>query len=252
MFARRLVRSFSQGQPIELGYYNIKGLLEPSRWICHHYKLDFVEWNPKSEHDWEIKKKELGPMASLPYLKDGDFILCETTNVPRCIPYYLAHKAGHPEFMGEDGRERAEMRMLESMLDDIRVQCFDIIKQGPGFDHQAALKQLFDKSGPAYQKLVYLSAKLGDREFFFNHLTWLDFMMQFTTRFCSAIMYSQFGHTPFADFPNIVALLARVSSLEGVKARLDFAQPVEYLDPKTVPFKLMSFKAMIDAGLKPI
>ena len=51
---------------------------------------------------------------------------------------------------------------------------------------------------------------------------------------------------------HLVQHLARVSNLPGVKERLDFAQPVPYLQPSSVPFRLLSFREMIDAGLNPI
>ena len=126
-------------------------------------------------------------------------IITETTKIPQAIPYYLAEKSGHPEFMGKDAEERAKVRMLEGVMADIRLECFRIIDMGKNADHKSALKQLFDKKGPTYQKIAALSQFLGSKDFFFDHLTWVDFMMQFTARFTGAIVYSQLGYSPYAD-----------------------------------------------------
>ena len=239
-------------QPIELGYWNIKGLLEPSRWICNHFNIDFVEWHPKSQADWEEKAKKLGLFPSMPFLIDGDVVITETTKLPRAIPQYLIEKTGRSDFLGNTPKERAQLRMIEGVLDDIRMECFRIVEMGPGVDHAAAVRSFFDKSGPTYQKIRALSEFLGDKEFFFGYLTWVDFMMQFTARFTGAMCYSLLGYSPYADFPNIVKHLITVTSLSGIKERLDFAQPLPYLQPSSVPFHLLNFREMIDAGLKPI
>ena len=250
--ARTISRRFSTKRPIELGYYNIKGLLEPARWICCHYNIPYVEWNPQSDADWEEKKKELGAFPSLPYLKDGDLVITESSTFPSSIPYYLAEKSGNPDFLGKDAAERAKLKMYESMLKNIILESLRIIGLGKDADHKGEFGKLLAKDGNTYRTIQFISETLANKDFIFGHLTWLDFLMQFTARFTGAIMYSHFGYSPYADVPNIVKLVTTVTSLPGVKERLDFAQPVPYLVPETVPFKLLNFKEMIDAGLNPI
>ena len=158
MLSRKIFKKFgAHKQPIELGYYKIKGLLEPSRWICHHFDVPFVEWSPLNAADWEAKAKTLGPFPSLPYLIDGRTVITENTNIPRAIPQYLAEKAGRPEFMGRTPEERAKLLMVESVLDDIRVACFRIVEMGPGADHAKAIRSLFDKTGTSYRHIAAVS-----------------------------------------------------------------------------------------------
>ena len=253
MFGKSLLRGFSTGKKtMELGYWNIKGIIEPSRWIYLYFKLDVKEWTPSSDADLKKKLKQLGPFPTLPYLIDGDVIITETSKIPKDISYYLAEKAGHPEFLGKDAAERAQVRMIESVLSDIRIECFKIMEIPANGDHKAAVKQLFDRSGPAYNNICEVANILGEKEYLLGHLTFADFMLQFTARFSSAICYTLLGYSPFADFPNIVKHLIRVSNLPGIKERLDYAQIVPYLAPEMVPFRLMTFREMIDAGLNPI
>ena len=103
-----------------------------------------------------------------------------------------------------------------------------------------------------YQKIASLSKFLGDKEWFIGHLTWADFIFTFTARFVDAVCYSLLGNTPFADFPNLDALMERVSDLPGIKERLDAAQVLPYVPADRVPFKLLKFKEMIEMGLNPL
>ena len=94
---------------MEFGYYNIKGIAEPLRWVFLHFGLNVTEWNPIDQADWEKKVETLGPLASIPYLKDGDLVISVTSKIPSTIPYYLIEKAGKPEFLVKTIAERAQV-----------------------------------------------------------------------------------------------------------------------------------------------
>lgn len=239
-------------QPIEFGMWKIKGIAEPTRWVFLHFGLNVVEWNPKDEQEWLEKKKALSehtPFPNLPFIKDGDLVLTETN----ALGPYLAEKAGRPDFLGKDFVERAKVRELEGILLDIRLGCIEIIKLPKEANHKEALGEHFKEGAALRTKLIALSTYLGEKEWFLGHLTWADFMMTFTARFCGAMCYSLLGFSPFADYPNIVALMARVSNLKGIYERLTHvAQAYPYLKAEWVPFKFLNFQEMIDAGINPI
>ena len=235
---------------IEFGMWNIKGIAEPTRWVFLHFGLNVKEWNPANEAEWEEKKKTLNTnFPNLPYIKDGDFILTETN----ALGPYLAEKAGRLDFLGNDIHERAQVRMLEGVLLDIRLACFAVLQLPKEANHRDALANHFLDNGPMTRKIRTLSEFLGEKEWFLGHLTWADFMLTFTARFCGAMCYSLLGYSPFADFPNIVALMARVSNLPGIYERLTGpGLPAPYLPAEKVPFKFLNFKEMIEKGLNPI
>lgn len=237
---------------MEFGYLNIKGIAEPLRWLFLYFRLDVKEWNPANDEEWTEKAKTLGPFASMPYLKDGDLVICETSRLPSSIPYYLIEKSGHLEFLGKDSAERAQIKIIEGILANIRQQCFNIVDMGQDADHKAALGKVFTKDGVIYRQIAALSQLLGEKEFLFDQVTWADFMLTFTARFSGAMCYSLLGYSPYADFPNIVKLMARVSNLPGIKERLDGAQGAPYLTAAMSPFRFLNFKELIDLGLNPI
>jgi glutathione S-transferase len=237
---------------MELGYLDIKGVAEPLRWIWHHFKLDITEWNPVDEADWNEKAKTLGKFASLPYLKDGDLVISETTKIPAAIPYYLIEKAGKPNFLGSTPAEKAKVKMVESLLSNIRQKCFDIIDLPAGSDYKAEVHHLFNEEGTIYNQIKELSEMLADKDYIFGHLTFADFMLTFTARFTGAMCYSLLGYSPYARFNNIVALMHRVSNLPGIKERLEYATIKPYLPASSVPFKFLNFQEMIDLGMNPI
>ena len=199
-----------------------------------------------------INVRDLGPFASLPYLKDGDLVICETTKIPASIPYYLIEKTGHPEFLGNNAAERAQVKILEGLLSNIRQQTFAVIDLGQGDDHKEALHKVFNKQGQIYQQIRTISQMLGEKEWIFGHLTFADFMLTFTARFTGAACYSLLGYSPYADFPNLVQLMHRVSELPGIKERLDNAQKAPYLPATQVPFRFLNFRELIEMGLNPI
>ncbi len=237
---------------MEFGFWNIKGIAEPIRWVYLYHAMNVKEWNPSSEKEHQQKLSTLGPFASMPYLKDGDLVICETSRLPTSIPYYLIEKSGNLDFLGKSPAERAQVKLIEGVLSNIRLKSFAIIDMPAGSDHAAACGALFSKDGEIYKHIRALSQMLGDKEYFFEKPTFADFMLTFTARFTGAMCYSLLGHSPYADFPNIVKLMARVSELPGIKERLDNGQKLPYLPAEQVPFKFLNFREMIELGLNPI
>ena len=51
-------------------------------------------------------------------------------------------------------------------------------------------------------------------------MTYLDFNIVYTARFTGSFCYSLTGSSPWANFPNIIELMGRISSLPRVRDRL--------------------------------
>ena len=237
---------------MELGYWNIKGITEPIRWTILHLGLKVTEWNPSSDEEWKEKAKTLGPLASLPYLKDGDLVITEASRIPTSIPYYLIEKSGHMEFLGKTATDRVHVNMIEGILSNVRQLCLHIIDLPKGSDYKGEVDRVFNKEGVAYTQIKFISDMLKDRPYILGYISFADLMLVFTARFTGAMCYSLLGYSPYADFPNIVKLMLNVSNLPGIKERLDGAQKVPYLPEKDVHFKFLNFGEMIDLGMNPI
>lgn len=236
---------------MEFGYYNIKGLGEPIRWVFLHFDMNVIEWNPSSEDEWRTKQLYIDDhtlFPALPYLKDGNFLVTH----PNAIPLYLIDKAGLHDFLGKTPQDRARVNQICSMLADMRYACLGLINSSPDLDHKAEVAKLFDYGTNFDKSIESLSKYLGDKDWLLGYMTLADFMLTFTARFTGAICYSTIGRSPWANFPNIVQQMARVSELPGIKERLMRAIGAPYWPKEQVPFKLYNFKQMIDEGINPI
>ena len=71
-------------EKLTLGYWNIRGLAERVRLLLAYLNFDFdqVILTPEKRSDWVEKIKpefiKKNPAANLPYLQDGDKLVCET------------------------------------------------------------------------------------------------------------------------------------------------------------------------------
>ncbi len=237
---------------MEFGYYNFKGLAEPLRWIFLHFDINVIEWNPATPDDLKSKLNYLDDhtlFPALPYLKDGNFVVTH----PSAIPQYLLEKSGNLDFLGKTEQDRARVQQINGMLADIRAACLHLITNSPpNIDHKAEIAKLFDYESDFDKRIENLSKYLGEKDWLLGYMTLADFMLTFTARFTGAICYSQIGRSPYANFPNIVNLMARVSELPGIKERLMRAIGSPYWPKEEVPFKLYNYKQMIDEGFNPI
>lgn len=98
-----------------LGYWNIRGLGAPIRYMLYYCGVEFTDKmyraGPPPEYDrsdWLNEKFNLGlPLPNLPYLIDEDARLTETVAIMK----YIAGK-WKPELLGKDPTVMAELEML--------------------------------------------------------------------------------------------------------------------------------------------
>ena len=157
-----------------LGYWKIRGLAQPIRYLLHYtgtpYSEQFYEFGsgPEFSRDsWLVKKYTLDlDFPNLPYLKDkpdenGDvFQLTQSRTILR----YLGRRLG---FIGSTPKENSLCDMLLDQLHDLRME-FNIVcyNQVNNEDFQAARINFCSKILPRY---------LGEFETFLNKWTrpWL-------------------------------------------------------------------------------
>ncbi|CAF4366507.1 unnamed protein product [Rotaria sp. Silwood2] len=115
-----------------LGYWAIRGLVEPTRLLLHYTKTSFTDKLYEqgdgpvySKEEWLSEKEKLGlDFPNLPYLFDGDLKITQS----KAILYYLGRKLN---LMGKTLNEEARLMMLCEEAHDLRMTLTGIF-YGPG------------------------------------------------------------------------------------------------------------------------
>ncbi|GFQ94115.1 glutathione S-transferase Mu 1 [Trichonephila clavata] len=149
-----------------LGYWNIRGLGEPTRYILHYKNVDFVDKRYHfNKDDWKKEKFTLGlDFPNLPYYIDGDIKLTQSSAILR----YVARKYG---LDGKDDQEKIRVALAEQQITDLHYGLVYLVKS---HDYEAAKKE-FVKN--LTNQLQLWENYLGDRKFLAgDNLTYVDFM----------------------------------------------------------------------------
>ncbi|KAF8785295.1 glutathione S-transferase class-mu 26 kDa isozyme 47-like [Argiope bruennichi] len=193
-----------------VGYWNIRGLVEPIRYILHYNNVDFEDKRyPLSDRQlWEKEKFNLNlDFPNLPYYIDDDVRLTQSVAILR----YLAEK------YGLDGKTKAEkllVSLAEQQIIDFRTSfgrlCYD-----PNFEKT---KPEFEKKVPV--QLKFVADFLGNRKYLAgDSLTYVDFMAYDTLDY-----YLYLIPNVFADFPVLKEYHQRIRNLPELQAYLKSSQ----------------------------
>ena len=218
---------------MEFGYWGVKGLFEPVRWLVAHLGLESKETNPKSGEEWGQLKSTLHlDFPNLPYLIDGDVKLTESS----ALPIYIVGKAGRKDLLGNNIAETAQIRQIEGVLSDLK-QNFMKVVFGSG-DRNEAMAKALEPTGSSAQKIQHLSKFLGTKDYLFGHVTYADLLLVYTMHMTGAIAQSLGQKCPWCEHKNLMDLERRVVSLPGIKERYNSALKTDFIVPQYVPFKL--------------
>jgi glutathione S-transferase len=123
-FAIFIIISFSRifmTEKVTLGYWNIRGLAERIRLLLEYigFPYDQVIYTPETENDWFGKLKpeyiKKNPAANLPYLLDGDKLICES----EAILIYICHKGKRADLLGETADEQVQIATVMGVYKDL-------------------------------------------------------------------------------------------------------------------------------------
>jgi len=146
-----------------LGYWDMRGLASPIRYLLEYTKTPYEERRYKAEgpptwsrKDWTDEKETLGlDFPNLPYLIDGNVKLTQSCAILR----YIARKH---DLCGKTDQERASVDMMEHEIYDFKEGFVELCYSGQdGFEGRKA------------NYLKGLSAKLQRFEKFLGTKHWL-------------------------------------------------------------------------------
>ncbi|GIY57606.1 glutathione S-transferase [Caerostris darwini] len=181
-----------------LGYWDIRGLAEPIRFILHFKNVDFMDKRYVfTTNDWPNDKFTLGlDFPNLPYYIEGDIKLTQSLAIMR----YLAQKYG---LDGKDDLQKSRVHMAEQTVADHIERLRSVILSN---DYEAA-KVEFIKNMPSVFKLW--EKFFGDGKYIAGEdITYVDFLAYETFDF-----YRLIYENALEGFPTLQAFQKRIKNL---------------------------------------
>jgi len=203
---------------IVLGYWKLRGLCQPIRFLAKYIGVDLTEkiYTVETAEEWKEKDKlSLGlDFPNLPYLITGDMKLTES----RAILKYLARE--HGQAQGVHPTKNEDIRacdMVENVLWDIWFSLLRYLNSG-----LEPMKQTFENDVP--KKIKQLEDFLGSKKFLVgDQITYVDFIMyemlfHFTTfqqDYLGKYLNLQKFKQRFEELPAIAEYIASSDYIKG-------------------------------------
>eukprot|EP00331_Platyophrya_macrostoma_P011390 CAMPEP_0176420066 /NCGR_PEP_ID=MMETSP0127-20121128/8399_1 /TAXON_ID=938130 /ORGANISM="Platyophrya macrostoma, Strain WH" /LENGTH=220 /DNA_ID=CAMNT_0017800619 /DNA_START=32 /DNA_END=694 /DNA_ORIENTATION=- len=162
----------AESSKLTIGYWPFQGAAHPARLLLAYHKVPFEDKSYTDRKDWfEGDKVNIKmDLPNLPYIKDGDFVLTESS----AILHYAAIKTGNKDLLGKTDVDAAKITQLFGFAGDIQTAIFGLIRDKEYEKNRDTY--LAEKVGPLFDKL---SKYLGEKEFPIGYLTWADFRVFF-------------------------------------------------------------------------
>ena len=221
---------------MELGYWGIKGVVEPVRWLIGYIGAEVRFYTPKTVEEWYDQKiHEINfHFPTLPYLKDDKTTITDI----HAIAYYVCYKTNRSDLLGMDYLEMTNCRQLEGVLTDVRREIYRVIFD-PSVDHPDEWRRSTNPQSIIYQKLDYIEKFLKGKQFILGHLTLIDFQLAYHYELLSVVSQSLGLPNPVPEgMENIRKLSKRILDLPCTKGRGE----VPYFPEGMVQFKLRTQK----------
>ena len=199
--------------PLVIGYWPFHGIAAPAFLLCAYFNRELKLESAGT--DWDKKKFGMGlDFPNLPYLKDKDFKVTEST----AIFEYIA-KTCQQDFAGKDLIETAKMRMLEGVVIDIRNEFASKVMAGkPGTNFKPVFEGIMnDPKSKGASKMKSLSDFLGNNKFFMGRLTMIDFYIAYFVYLIDHMSHLTGASKPFAKHRNLQEHVDTVFKLKGVR-----------------------------------
>ncbi|KAF8777970.1 Glutathione S-transferase class-mu 26 kDa like protein [Argiope bruennichi] len=185
-----------------LGYWELRGIAEPIRYLLHYKKVDFEDKRYAADEsgyeEWEKDKLTLElNFPSLPYYIEGDLKLTHNIVIMR----HLGYKYG---LIGNTKEERRRVVIAEQQAVDFRDKFRSFVFKK---EFETTGKEEFLKSvQPMFQQWERF---LGSSKFLVgDELTYVDFLL-----YEALDHYRVFHETILDDFPSLRAYFNRMKNL---------------------------------------
>jgi len=192
-----------------LGYWHIRGLAQPVRFMMAYAKVDYEDKTYKAiikdgkvnREAWFSEKFNLGlEFSNLPYYIDGDLKLVQSS----AIIHHVARKYG---LAGKNESEMALAEMIEGVIGDYRSKWTDLC-----YDPEFEIKKGTYVDRTLVPSLIELEKYLVGKTWFAGDLTFADF-----------IAYEYFAQNKvfrpdlFDDKSHINTFMDHFKALPGIK-----------------------------------
>jgi len=190
----------------ELGYWNIRGLANPIRYLLEHVgqKYEFKDWFQAPAPGWRggDKYKMNLEFPNLPYYIDGNVRLTQSNAILR----YLARKH---DMTAKTEEELQQQDVIDGVLGDIRGATSNLVYRSENFEEDK-IKFRSDTLEPLVKEL---NGKLAGKDYLVgNRLTYNDFIL-FEVLDVQQMMFANL----LDQFPNLKSFHSRIKNLKGVK-----------------------------------
>ncbi|GFT35340.1 glutathione S-transferase Mu 1 [Nephila pilipes] len=189
-----------------LGYWDVRGITEPIRYLLRYKKVDFDEKRYiVGKDDWKNAKFNLGlDFPNLPYYIEGDIKLTQSVAILR----YLARKHG---LDGKNEEEKRRIAVAEQQVVDFRLSLRNLVMS----ENYETAKEEFIKNLP--NQYTLWEKFLGDRKFVAgDNISYVDFQLYEVLDF-----YRMFHPSTFESFPTVRAFHDRIKNLPEMKQHLN-------------------------------
>ncbi|CAG2181870.1 unnamed protein product [Oppiella nova] len=187
-----------------LGYWNIRGLCEPIRYLLKYAGVEFTDKRLefKNRDTWLKDKPNLGlDFPNLPYYLDGDIKLSQSLTILK----YLARKHG---LVARDDPTLAQQELVEQQLEDLRMSFFTVVI---GEDFEAKKPEFITDS--LEPQLDLLIKYLYGKEWLTGQLSYVDFLAYETLDWLRL-----FSADTFPKYPALTQYLDRFEALPAIAA----------------------------------
>lgn len=222
-----------------LGYWGIKGRVTVPKFVAHYCGVEYQEHIHADMDKWFKEEKENTGLdfPNLPYIKDGDFNLTESS----AIAAYIANKGGNTDILGKTAQDRAVVRMIDSVVNGIWGELFKEIFKKDTFveKFQAAASSDANVQGKADQ----LAAFIGDKEFILGYFSLADIIVAVYATLWDCLSRSAGAERFFFKHENIKALSQRVFALPKIK---EFIASDEFAKRPWLPPHIFAFELLME------